>query len=92
MGTTQWKKFAVERIPIPRFEDIDQSLLARLVDLVSRRISTDSEFPMADVGQLEDDIEACVVKAYGLTDQDSSIIDSYGLTAQVINTQEVEGN
>jgi hypothetical protein len=47
---------------------------------------------MADVGQLEDDIEACVVEAYGLTDQDSAIIDSYGLTAQVINTQEVEDN
>jgi type I restriction-modification system DNA methylase subunit len=71
MGTTQWKKFAVERIPIPDFENLDKALVERLTDLVSRRLAIGDGEPNLASEKLDEAIEECALEAYRLTEAES---------------------
>ena len=65
MGVLQWKKFAVERIPVPKISATRQRPFIRLVD---RILSAKASDPLADTGELEGEIDRLVYGLYGLTD------------------------
>ena len=77
MGTTRWKKFAVERLPIPRISPAEQRPFIRLVDEIIETKTTD---PDADTSYLEWEIDRLVYDLYGLTDEEDTAIErSLGL-------------
>ena len=80
MGTTRWKRFAVERLPIPKISAAEQRPFIRLVDEILEAKSTD---PDADTSYLEWDIDRLVYVLYGLTEEeDTAIQRSLGLIHQ----------
>ena len=80
MGLIQWKKFAVERIPIPRISTAKQRPFIRLVDEILEAKAVD---PDTDTGYLECDIDRLVYDLYGLTEDECTAIErSLGLIHQ----------
>ena len=80
MGTTRWKRFAVERLPIPKISAAEQRPFIRLVDEILEAKSAD---PDADTSYLDWDIDRLVYDLYGLTeDEDTAIGRSLGLIHQ----------
>ena len=77
MGLTQWEKFVVERIPIPRITAEDQRRFVQLVDEILKAKALD---PNADTSHLERDIDRLVYDLYGLTDEEDTTVErSLGL-------------
>ncbi len=68
VGLTQWKKFAVERLPIPRIPPAKQRPFIRLVDRILEAKDTD---PQADTSALETEIDRLVYRLYGLTAEET---------------------
>ena len=64
MGLIQWKKFSVERIPIPKIPTAKQRPFIRLVD---RILKTKTADPAADTSAEEAEIDRLVYALYGLT-------------------------
>ena len=77
MGLPQWKKFAVERIPVPKISKAKQAPIVRLVDEVLEAKDAD---PDADTSELEWQIDGLVYDLYGLTEEERTAIErSLGL-------------
>ncbi len=77
MGLTQWERFSVERIPIPKISAAKQRPFIRLVDRILAAKAAD---PEADTGEIEEEIDWLVYKLYGLTEEESTAIErSLGL-------------
>jgi type I restriction-modification system DNA methylase subunit len=76
MGTTQWKKFAVERIPIPDFDKLDVQLLSKLEALVTTVSETKAWSASADVAVQEAEIDSIIYEFYGLNENEIHIIES----------------
>ena len=77
MGTLQWKKVYVERLPIPKISRAEQRPFIRLVDeiLAAKRADT-----AADTRELEWRLDELVYALYGLTEAESTAIErSLGL-------------
>ena len=72
MGLLQWKKFAVERIPIPKVSVSKQRPFIRLVDEILKAKSAN---PNADTRYLEWDIDRLVYDLYGLTEEEDTAIE-----------------
>ena len=64
VGLAQWKKFAVERLPVPQLPAADQRPFIRLVD---RILSAKTADPKADTTEQETEIDRLVYGLYGLT-------------------------
>ena len=64
-GLTQWEKFSVERLPIPQIPDAKQRPFIRLVDRILEAKDAD---PLADITELEAEIDRLVYGLYGLTE------------------------
>ena len=64
MGLIQWKKFAVERIPVPKITAAQQRPFIRLVDRILKAKTVDST---ADTTAEEAEIDRRVYALYGLT-------------------------
>ena len=80
MGLIQWKKFAVQRLPIPKISATEQRPFIRLVDEILEAKSAD---PDADTSYLEWDIDELVYDLYGLTEEEDTAIErSLGLIHQ----------
>ena len=62
-GLPQWKKFTIERIPIPRVSPKTQRPLVRLVDRIIAAKDADSD---ADTAAEEEKIDRLVYELYGL--------------------------
>ncbi len=62
MGVLQWKKFAVERLPVPYVRGTKQRSFTRLVN----RILAESADPRASLGDLQAEIDCAVNALYGL--------------------------
>ena len=67
MGLTQWKKFAVETIPVPAISSAKQRPFIRLVNRILKAKADD---PNADTGKLEGEIDRLVYQLYGLTEEE----------------------
>ena len=64
MGLTQWDKFTVERLPIPKISDAQQQLFIQLVDdIIASKVAD----PDADTTAQEEEIDRLVYTLYGLT-------------------------
>ena len=64
MGLIQWKKFAVERIPIPKLSAAEQHPFVELVDSVLTAKAGDRNL---DTSEIETEIDEKVYQLYGLT-------------------------
>ena len=71
MGLIQWKKFAVERIPVPQLSDANQQPFIRLVDEI---LETKAADPDADTWELEEEIDWLVYDLYGLTNEETAAV------------------
>ena len=74
MGVTQWKKFVVERIPIPKLSAAKQRPFVRLVDRILEAKDAD---PDPDTSELEEQIDWLVYDLYGLTDEETAAVADY---------------
>ena len=71
MGLLQWKKFAVERIPIPIIGPIEQDVFIQLVDGILQGEATDTNL---DTSEGEVEIDRRVFELYGLTPSEILVI------------------
>ena len=69
MGLTQWEKFAVERLPIPKITAAEQRPFIRLVDEILAAKAAD---PEADTEPLEWEIDRLVYDLYGLSNEETA--------------------
>ncbi len=67
MGLPQWKKFAVERIPIPSLAPTSQKAFTEMTDHILRAKGEDQG---ADTSESEAEIDQIVYQLYGLTPQE----------------------
>ena len=72
MGLTQWKKFVVERIPVPSITDEEQVPFTELVDEILQAKTSD---PDTDTSNLEWEIDRLVYDLYGLTDEEDTVVE-----------------
>ena len=72
MGLLQWKKFVVERIPIPQILTEQQR---PFVELVDRILATKDVRPSANTGRLEAEIDRLVYRLYGLTTEEVAVVE-----------------
>ena len=72
-GLTQWKKFAVERIPIPKIPPIRQQPFITVVDKILKEKSNNR---LADTGEQEADIDLLVYNHYDLTSNEIATIET----------------
>ncbi len=71
MGLMQWKRFVVERIPIPKLAADEQRPFVALVDHILAAKDAD---PAADTSALEREIDRLVYDLYGLTDSERAAV------------------
>ena len=62
MGVLQWKKFAVERLPVPHVGAADQRLFTQLVDGILEEPAGHT----ANVRKLQAELDCAVNAVYGL--------------------------
>ncbi len=67
MGLPQWKKFTVERIPVPRISEARQR---PLIELVDRILDAKAADPNTDTQELERQIDRIVYTIYGLAEDE----------------------
>ena len=72
MGLMQWKKFAVQRLPIPRISTVKQLPFIRLVDEIIEAKAANSN---VDTWQQETEIDALVYDLYGLSEEEKTAIE-----------------
>ena len=72
MGVTRWKRFTVERIPIPELSAEEQCPFIQLVDHILKAKSPDLE---VDTRELEKQIDELVYGLYGLTNEEIRTVD-----------------
>ena len=76
MGTTQWKKFAVENIPIPDFSRTPKALVSKLVTLVDKRLKMSIAEHQSESVELESEIDKVVYQIYSLNSEDIALIET----------------
>ncbi|QLL24212.1 hypothetical protein DLE04_00370 [Actinobacteria bacterium IMCC26103] len=76
MGTTQWRKYAVETIPIPDFKKAPKVVVNRLIALVDTRLSMKIGDNKKECLELEKEIDRVVYELYKLDAEDIALIES----------------
>ena len=76
MGTTQWRKYAVENIPVPDFTKVPKFVCNKLVDLVEKRLTLQIADHKAEAINLENEINRVVYEIYSLSPEDIELIES----------------
>ena len=71
MGQLQWKKFAVENIPVPRLSPSDEDPLHRVVDAIVTAKGADAQ---SDTSAFEAELDRMVYRLYGLNGRDIAAI------------------
>ncbi len=72
MGVTRWKRFTVERIPIPKVAATEQHPFIRLVDSI---LEAKAANPDADTSEQEEEIDWLVYELYGLTEEEAAAVE-----------------
>jgi len=73
MGLTQWDKFTVERLPIPRIPAAKQRPFIRLIEsILSNKVAD----PATDTIEQEEKIDRLVYALYGLTSREIAVLES----------------
>lgn len=80
MATIQWKKFALEKIPVMKLSNEDQKPFIDLVEKILKITKTDNYLKDAEkqakVKEYEKQIDDMVYKLYGLTEEEIKIVES----------------
>ena len=80
MATIQWKKFALEKVPIMRLSDEGQKPFVEIVNEILAIINTNDYFDNptknAEVKEYEHLIDQMVYGLYGLTPEEVEIVES----------------
>jgi hypothetical protein len=76
MGTMQWRKHAVENIPIPDFAQVLSPVRNKLIKLVEKRLKLNITEHMAEALNLEKEIDRVVYAIYSLGPEDIELIES----------------
>ena len=76
MGTTQWRKYAVENIPVPDFTKVTTELKDKLVQLVDKRLELKITEHKSEALELEKEIDRVVYELYSLSMDDIALIES----------------
>ena len=71
IGVACWKRFTVERIPVPNLSAREQRPFVQLVDRILEAKATD---PDADTGEMEEQIDWLVYDLYGLIDEETAAV------------------
>jgi len=77
MGTTQWRKYAVENIPVPDFTKVSKELKNKLVQLVDKRLEMKITERKSESLELEKEIDKVVYEIYSLNTEDISLIEAF---------------
>ena len=86
MGVARWKRFTVERIPVPKLSAAKQRPFVRLVDRILEAKSADHD---ADTSDLEEEIDRLVYDLYGLTEEETTAVErGLGLIHQTDEEEE----
>ena len=72
MGVVRWKKFTVERIPIPRISASEQQPFIKLLDHI---LQAKAANPTADASALEAEVDRLVYQLYGLTTEEIAVVE-----------------
>ncbi|MGQ4808629.1 hypothetical protein NKDENANG_02016 [Candidatus Entotheonellaceae bacterium PAL068K] len=75
VGLAQWKKFVVERLPIPQISISEQRPFIRLVDDI---LQAKAANPSADTSEQEAEIDRLVYSLYALTDEEMAAVERRG--------------
>ena len=79
MGTIQWKKFAMDRIPVPEINTANQEPLKCLVDKIICIKKEDDYFTNSGkqkkVGNLEKDIDQLIYSIYDFSIEQIKLIE-----------------
>ncbi|MGQ4809247.1 hypothetical protein NKDENANG_02662 [Candidatus Entotheonellaceae bacterium PAL068K] len=75
VGLTQWEKFTVERLPIPKIPTAEQRPFIQLLDRILAARDAD---PSADTSELEAEIDRLVYRLYDLTDEERAAVEKRG--------------
>ena len=76
MGTSQWRKHAVENIPIPDFAKVPRNVLNKLVDLVEKRLALKIADQKTEALDTESQIDKVVYEIYSLSPEEIALIES----------------
>lgn len=71
LGLTQWKKFAVERLPIPLISTVNRRAFTCLVDEILKAKTSN---PIANTSEQETEINRLVYDLYSLTEREIAVI------------------
>ncbi len=74
MGTTQWRKYAVEELPVPDLSKVDSKIVERLENLVDERSALQVKTSPQEVFELETEIDHLVFQLYGLSNEEIEIL------------------
>ena len=74
MGLMQWKKFAVERLPIANISTTEQRPFINLVDSI---LKAKAHNPKADTTEQEAKIDRLVYALYGLTAEEVTVVENH---------------
>ena len=76
MGTTQWRKYAVEELPLPDFSKLDKETLSTLEDLVDERSGLEISTHPSEVKAIERQLDEIVFSLYGLTTREVELVEA----------------
>ena len=81
MDTIQWKKFALEKVPVIELNSKNQKPFVDLVDQILVITKSDDYLTNPEkqtkVKELEKQIDQLVYKLYGLTDDEIEIVENF---------------
>ena len=81
MDTIQWKKFALEKVPIIELNSKDQKPFIDLIDQILAITKSDDYLTnpekQAKVKELEKQIDQMIYELYGLTDEEIEIVEDF---------------
>lgn len=75
-GAFRWIKQYVEKLPIPKITEINQSTADKIIALVERILEQKEQNPKADTSAQESEIDKLVYTLYNLTDEEIKIIEN----------------
>jgi hypothetical protein len=81
MDTIQWKKFAIEKLPIIKIDSLKQQPFIEIVDKIinikKQNDYTYNKEKQVEVKKLERQIDQMVYQLYNLTDDEIEIVENY---------------
>lgn len=77
MNTTQWEGFTVEKIPVPKFAEVNPKISGQIESLVDQRIGLSQSESSNECFVIESEIEKLVRNLFELTHTESEAIDGW---------------